>query len=398
MMRLWKPLLPENIANPYPMYAVLRESNPVHKAQTGEWVITKYEDIKAILQDKRFLSGSKKTWVQKGITYFKNKDQDLSQIGKAIDTFLLFINPPGHTKIRKLVSLAWSDKAVDHIIKSNLKTLLSQKSGRIDIINELAQPLPALTISTIMGIPLVDAELLRAKGASLLKVLDLYISLKELVQVDKSASFFVDYFAKHITRKRKHPADDLTSSIIRQNNALHEPASVNELISLCIFLFLAGEETTVSLIGNGLLNLDSWPKQKDLIARNPREWPSAINELLRYDSPVHVVGRVAGTDISFKNVEFQKGDVITLCIASGNRDSARFIHPNVLNIHRKNNRHLAFGSGAHFCMGDWLAKRQGELALRAFLEKYPQYTLEKKDLTWNNNLSIRSLQSLHAKI
>ncbi len=398
MKRLWNPLLADNIMDPYPMYAILRDSSPIHKAQTGEWVVTKYDDIKAILQDKRFLSGSKKDWVKKGINYFKNKDQDLSQIGKAIDTLLLIINPPRHSELRKLVSLAWSNKAVDNLIKRNIAALLSHKSGTIDVIKELAQPLPAMTISGIMGIPQEDAELLRSKGTALLKVLDLYVSLKELVQVEKSASFFIDYFGRLINEKQKQSANDLTSSIIQKNNELSRPATQNELISLCIFLFLAGEETTVSLVGNGLLNLNRWPKVKDNITINPTKWPAAINELLRYDSPVHVVGRIAGTNISYQGADFKKEDVITLCIASGNRDSARFQHPDVLDIDRKNNRHLAFGSGPHFCMGDWLAKRQGELARNAFLDKNPIYAVDENTMIWNDNLSIRSLRSLHIKI
>jgi len=387
---LWAPLDEANFHDPYPMYKRLRKEAPIYKSQTGEWIFTRYDDILEVLKDKRFLSGSKKDWVEKGIEYFDNKEKDFRSIGDAIDSFLLFINPPRHTVLRKVVAKAWNNREVEEIISNNISSLLSDANKDFDIVKGYAQPLPAMTIAHIMGIPIKDYEVLRSKGNELLKVLDLYISLKELVEVNRAASFFVKYFQNEIERKQNDPKEDLISKIILESNRSGANLSIEEITSLCIFLFLAGEETTVSLIGNGLLNLSENKSQLELLTSGKVEWKQGVEELLRYDSPVHIVGRIASENMLFKNSEIKKGEICTLCLASANRDEDKIEEPEKLNVKRSPNRHLAFGSGIHFCLGDWLAKKQGELAIKAFIERFEDYDIDKSSLILNKNLSIRS--------
>lgn len=393
-MSLWAPLEENNFKNPYPMYTTLRKKAPVYKAQTGEWIITRYDDVKSILNDKRFISGNKKDWVEKRIPYFKSKEKDFEPIAEAINTFLLFLNPPHHTKIRKLVASAWDDRNVDEIIKNNIELLLSKPADDFDIIKDYAQPLPAMTIARIMGIPLEDYEILRSKGNHLLKVLDLYISLKEMILVNDASRFFVDYFRNQIQKIRLNPNFGLISKIISKSKASDQSVTEEEIISLCIFLFLAGEETTVSLIGNGLVNLSHLPEERNLLIRNNELLDSGLEELLRFDSPVHLLGRIAVQDIRFRDQIIKKGDVCTLCIASANRDESVFESADNIVLDRNPNRHIAFGYGKHFCMGDRLAKKQGKMAIKHFIEKFPSYKIEMNTSMLNNNLSIRSYLSL----
>ena len=274
-----------------------------------------------------------------------------------------------------------------------INALEGQRS--FNLIEKIAQPLPAMTITRILGLPIKDYELLRSKGNYLLKVLDLYLTFKDLVEIEQGAHFLVEYFEGHIKNKRKQPGKDLTSKIIRLNDAGPLPASDRELVSLCLFLFLAGEETTVSLIGNGVLNLLKHPKQLQLLRTHPEMILQAIEELLRYDSPVHVVGRIAAIRTKFRGHTIEKGDICTLCLASANRDETVFPSPDQLDITRTPNRHMAFGSGIHFCLGDWLAKRQGALAIHRLLGPEPYiHSVDETSLEWNNNLSIRSLNNL----
>ncbi|TRX60824.1 cytochrome P450 [Fulvivirga sp. M361] len=398
---LWNPLDTKNISDPYPMYARLRKEQPVYKAQTGEWIITKYEDVKSLLKNKDFISGNKMDWVKKGIEYFNNKDLDLSAIGEAINSFLLFLNGDQHLQARRLITRAWDDREVDDIIDSNISHLLHCVKGNkeFDLIEKFAQPLPAMTISKIMGLPMEDYEMLRAQGNHLLKVLDLYLTLKDMVEIERSAHFLVDYFGQHITRKRQHPENDLTSKIIKLNEEGPQVVSDRALTSLCLFLFLAGEETTVSLIGNGMLNLFRHQDQLQLLTNDQNLMAGAIEELLRYDSPVHVVGRIASKNTLFKGYEIKKGEICTLCLASANRDEDTYDQAAQFNIQRDPNRHLAFGNGIHFCLGDWLAKRQGALAFSSLIKLNLGLTDSTvNSIEWNKNLSIRSLKRLNVKM
>lgn len=378
------------------MYQNLREKAPVYKSQTGEWIVSSYAEVKMILKDPRFKSGNKLEWINRGIEYFESKDQDLSAIASAINTFLLLINPPEHTRIRKFVTSVWDDKDVDKIITGNVELLLKKNfhSDTIDIVEDFARPLPSMTICGIMGISFDDYQKLTALSNSLVKVLDLYNSFKDLVHIEAAAKQLLLHFDHLLQDKKQNLSNDLISKIIIANRAETLPLTDRELISLLIFLFIAGQETTVGLISTGLMNLSKYPDQSNKLLANPDLLPCAIEELLRYDGPVHLLGRIADEDITIDNSTIKKGETVTLCLASANRDSVHFDTADTLDIERHPNRHLAFGSGIHFCLGDWLAKRQGIIALGKFIETYPNHHIDTSSIAWNKNLSIRTLKNL----
>lgn len=393
---LWRPLDSDSITNPYPMYKALRETSPVFKVQTGEWVITGYEEVKAILKDNRFLVGNKKEWLSRGIHYFNQKEIDFSPIADAINAFILLINPPEHTKIRKLVMSAWDDREVEQLVTGNVEYLLQQLSDRphFDVVGDFASHLPAMTIAGIMGVPFENYVHLRNAGRNMIKAVDPYNTYRDFVLMDAAAQHFITYFSDHIERKTEQPENDLISKIIKLNSQSPEPLTEAQLISICIFLFIAGEETTISFISTSLLQLHAHQEQFKWLKGHWDQMPSAIEELLRYDGPVQLLGRVVGEDLEFCGHKLQQGEVTTLCLASANRDNHQFDQPDRLILSRTPNRHLAFGSGIHFCLGDWLAKKQGSIALTRFLQQFPGYRVDTNSIKWNKNLSIRSLQQI----
>lgn len=394
---LWKPFDRVHIANPYAMYKRLREEDPVHFSQTGEWIITRYEDTRNVLRNSDFLVGNRFEWLKKGIGYFKYKDLDFSNIEAAMKGFILFLNPPHHTRIRKFIHQVWNSREVSAIIQHNLDTLLSHQSESIDLVKDLGKPLPAMTIGKILGLPESDYIYLKEQGTVMIKALDLYISFKDIMRVNEAAGNFISYFRKIVEHKQKNPDQGIISKLI-ELNAQEKVLDGDELISTCILLFIAGEETSVSLMSTGLYHLISRPDELDDLRSNPGKIATAIEELIRYDAPVQIVGRIAGEDCELNGKTIRKGETLTICLGSANRDPEVFEKADEFIVDREPNKHLGFGGGAHYCMGDWLARIQTEMMIRSLLERYK--TIEMKDVApkWNNNLAIRCLTELPAKL
>lgn len=390
---LWKPFDRAHIANPYAMYKKLREEDPVHFSQTGEWIITRYEDTRNILRNSDFLVGNRFEWLKKGIGYFKYKDLDFTNIEAAMKGFILFLNPPHHTRIRKFIHQVWNSRDVASTIQQNLDTLLPARADSFDLVKDLGKPLPAMTIGKILGLPEADYVYLKEQGTVMIKALDLYISFKDIVRVNEAAGNFIAYFQKIIEHKKKNPDTGIISRLI-ELNAQENVLDGEELTSTCILLFIAGEETSVSLMSTGLYHLISRPDELDILRKNPDKIPAAIEELLRYDAPVQIVGRIAGKDCEISGKTIKQGDTLTICLGSANRDPQVFDNADEFIMHRDPNKHLGFGGGAHYCLGDWLARIQTEMMIRSILERYE--TIEMKDTVqqWNNNLAIRCLTQL----
>lgn len=394
---LWKPFDRAHIANPYAMYRKLREEDPVHFSQTGEWIITRYEDTRNILRSSDFLVGNRFEWLKKGIGYFKYKDLDFTNIEAAMKGFILFLNPPHHTRIRKFIHQVWNSRDVAATIQQNLDTLLPARADSFDLVKDLGKPLPAMTIGKILGLPEADYLYLKEQGTVMIKALDLYISFKDIMRVNEAAGNFIAYFKKVIEQKNKNPDNGIISRLI-ELNAQENILDGEELTSTCILLFIAGEETSVSLMSTGLYHLISRPDEWEHLRKNPEKISTAIEELLRYDAPVQIVGRIAGKDCEIGGKTIKQGDTLTICLGSANRDPEVFDHADEFIMQREPNKHLGFGGGAHYCLGDWLARIQTEMMIRSLLERYQ--TIEMKDVAphWNNNLAIRCLTQLPVSI
>lgn len=396
--QLWRPFDRENIRNPYPMYERLRQHDPVHRAQTEEWIITRYEDVRSILRDPKFIVGNRLNWLKKGISYFHGKTLDFASIQEVMDGFILFLNPPDHTRIRKFVSQVWNNREVSAIIQTNIRQLLQQTDDNsFDLIRDFSRPLPAMTISKILGLPNGDHTILKDLGTQMIKSLDLYITLRDLRKINEAASEFLIYFKDIIKEKRRKEDDGLISKLLRTNDQ-QGPLTESELLSTCILLFIAGEETSLGLTGTGIMNLIGHAAASEKLRQDPTLTSYAVEELIRYDAPVQIVGRIAGVSTIIDGKEINEGDTLTLCIGSANRDKHIFEQPDELKIHRMPNKHLGFGAGAHFCLGDWLARVQTQLAIDAVLKTFSTLEITDTELKWNENLSIRSLDTLPLKV
>src|SRR5690242_20312834 len=234
---LWTPYHPAHMADPYVMYSKLRETDPVHLSQTQEWIITRYADIKFVLKSQAFRSSNRQEWLTRGIEYFKNQDEDFQHIAAAINSFILFLNPPDHALIRGFVSKSWNNRDVDLLIEKNIIQLLNKiKTTEFDLVQDFAKPFPVLVISEIMGIPADEYLHLKDLAATMQRSLDLYHTYKELVELNECSRKFVDFFRSLIKIKTENPDDSLISKLIKNNTIGLEE---KHLISICIFVFTA---------------------------------------------------------------------------------------------------------------------------------------------------------------
>lgn len=389
----WKPFLKENILNPYPMYQKLRETDPVHRSRTGEWVITRYEDAKRILKDDQFKVGNRAEWLQKASTQHLDKWESFSIVVDALKSFVVFKNPPDHTLLRKFIMKAWNNREVDQIINENIDQLLMKiDPNNFELNSELAQPLPALTMTRILGLPLVDYQYLANLSHQMIQSLDIYLTYRQIEKMKKATVEFMDYFERHAQEKLKNPDSSLLSRLVN-NNKENPEVPHHELIANCYFLFIAGEETTSGSIQLSLYHLIKNNKlSKALIERQLVQ--TATDELLRYDSPTQIVVRIATAPLSLHGRDIKEGDPITICLGAANRDPLKFAYPDELMLDRNPNHHLAFASGVHRCLGDWLAKKELELLLEKLIGRFDRFKIVEEPV-WKENLNMRSLHALH---
>lgn len=386
----WKPFLRENMLNPYPMYKELRENDPIHKSRTGEWVITRYEDAKAILKDDRFIVGNRAEWLSKAATQHLDKWESFAVIVDALQSFLVFKNPPDHTLLRKFIMQAWNSREVDQIIKENIDQLFSSiDTSNFDVVTKLATPLPAMTMARIFGLPTSDYQYLEDLSHKMIQSLDLYLTFRQIKKMEEATKEFISYFEKHAAIKLAQPDDGLLSRLVQLNKS-SPTVPHHELIANCFFLFISGEETTAGLIELGLYHLIS-EGQLHKVLKEPSLINSAIEEILRYDSPLQIVVRIASEEANIGGQKIEAGNAVTVCLGAANRDPKKFQQPDELLLTRAANHHLSFGSGIHRCLGDWLAKKEFELLLH-YLERYNRITIVKEPI-WKENMNMRSFQS-----
>ena len=374
------------------MYGALREKFPIYKAQSGDWIITRYDDIKSILKDSRFRNGNRIDWLKKGAVQYADTWNVFENILDSVEPFLVFQNPPRHTQLRKFISQAWDQREVDSIIADNLKVLLQKiDPAHFDLVKEIAQPLPSMTMGRILGLPDSDFAYLEKLSHEMIKAFDLYLSYRNLLIVEKIAAEFMDYFQKVAQEKENKPDESLLSRLIQLNRET-KSISHKELISNCFFLFISGEETTASLISFSFLHLIK-EKKYAVLKEDPSSIPLAIEELLRFDAPAQLVARTATQDVVINETKICEGDSLTICLGSANRDPRQFEAPDQLVLNRNPNKHLAFSYGMHYCLGDWLAKKELHQTLQAFTSQFKDITLDEEP-QWRENLSVRSLTSM----
>ena len=394
---LYNPLDPSFRADPYPAYARLREQDPVHETPAGAFVLSRYADCVALLKDPRASSDPAHS-----DTYRRARERGALRADEALGRAPPFLlkDPPDHTRLRGLVSKAFTPKVVQSHrprIEALVAGLLDRvaERGSADIIADVAYPLPVTVICELLGVPPADHETFKQWSGDLARAADPEATLSpEAIQARKHAgNAFSEYFRSLVVERRKRPCDDLLSALIAAEEA-GDTLSEEELISNCIFLLAAGHETTANLIGNGTLALLRNPEQLEKLRADPSLARSAVEEFLRYDAPVQIAGRIARDDIEIGGRVVPMGRQIAVLLASANRDAERFHDPDELDIARTDNHHLAFGHGIHFCLGAPLARLEGEVYFQALVRRFDRLALAQDALEYKPNIVNRGLKAL----
>ena len=389
---VFNPLLPEFHANPYPFYRALREEDPVHESPLGFWVCTRYDDAVMVLRDPRF--------GREGMA-----DLLESRLGIARDAShtrdMLFRDPPDHTRLRGLVSRAFTPRVVE-VMRPHIQEIVDglldrvHGAGAMDVIEDLAYPLPVTVICEMLGVPTADQDVFKGWSNDIARSLDAAIlpaGSDVLARGREARLAITDYFRSLINTRRKDPRPDLLSALIaaeEEGNKLSE----GELVSTCILLLVAGHETTVNLIGNGLLALLQHPDQLRALRDDPALIQTGVEELLRFDGPVQRTGRMTTADVEIGGKHIPKGSVVVSVIGAANRDPKHFSDPDRLDVSRKENRHIAFGFGIHFCLGAPLARIEGQIAIGALVRRMPGLTLVSDTPEWRESSVLRGLKTL----
>ncbi|MCS4304856.1 cytochrome P450 [Chryseobacterium sp. BIGb0232] len=389
---------PEFIQNPFPVYAYMRETSPIKKVSFGNgqafWMVTKYEDAIQIFRNPIFVKDIRKVTPQEGKESAMNNSMLFSH-------HLLNMDPPEHTKMKRLIQKAFTPKLVEKMrpqIQKMANDLIDVKvatADSMDIISEYALPLPISIISELLGIPSKDKELFR-RWSNIILNIDSNVSAEERMTLIPSAiQGFTEYLHQILDERRKQPKEDLITALLQ---AQEEDENLNEqeLLSTIFLLFAAGYETSVNLIGNGILLLIENPSQLDKLRQNPTLIHSAIEEMLRKDPPVLLASeRYPIEDTEINGTLIPKGELVLICIGSANHDECKFVEPDKFDIERKDNKHLSFGSGIHFCTGASLGKVEAEIAICTLLERFPHFSLaENTVLKFKMNSIMRGLDKL----
>lgn len=396
----WNPLDPAVHADPYPSYRRLRESAPMLRAPMGFWVVSRYADIAAVLRDGRFGHS-----MDEASAMLQAMEGPGGTTVTELSRWMLFRDPPDHTRLRALVSKAFTPRAVEalrprvtQIVDQLVEGMLVQlrEGGVVDLVTELALPLPVKVICELLGLPLEYQVRTRQWAEAIARALDPIVSEEEAKASDEAVTGLTGYLASVVEERRRQPGQDLLTRLIQaedEGGHLSEP----ELISTVALLFGAGHETTRNLIGNGMLALLNHPDQADRLAREPQLIRGAIEELLRYDSPVQLAGRVAKADLEVGGEPIANGEFLVLLIGAGNRDPAQFPEPDRLDIARPDLRMLSFGGGIHFCLGAMLARMEAQIAFGTLIAKMPSLELATDTLAWRPHTTLRGLDSLPVK-
>jgi cytochrome P450 len=358
-------------ADPYPRYARLREISPVVRAEDGALVLTCYADCATVTRDARFVH-----MPPDALAFLGFPDWADRPALQALFTSLLALNPPDHTRLRRLVSGAFTARRVQALrpaIERMVEDLLDGMSGEVDFIAALAFPLPVNVIGELLGVPAPDRPQFQSLVRDWTQVLEM-MSEEVLERADPAAATIREYLAGLVAEKRRHPGTDLIDALIAAE-AGGDQLTGDELLTTAGLLFAAGFETTTNLLANGLVALLDHPDQAALLRERPQLAQSAVEELLRFDSPVQLVARVVADPVELGGVAVDEGERVVAYLGAGNRDPQRFPDPDALRLDRPDNAPLSFGGGIHYCLGAPLARLEAQVALPALLSRFPHLAL-----------------------
>ncbi|GAA2608137.1 cytochrome P450 [Actinomadura fulvescens] len=395
----FNPLDPEFAANPYPHFQRLQHDSPVVRTPAGIWYVTRYHDVAAVLRDARFGHGDG-TVEEEKLGWLGTAS---GASGEKVRSFFA-LDPPDHDRLRRMVTKGFSARRVQLLeeqVQRVVDELLDEalRKDEIDVMAELAYPLPVIVICELLGVPPGDREVFHGWSEALARGLDPdFVQTPRDIQArGKALLEFRDYFLDLSAARRKEPGEDLISALIQVEEE-GDMLSETELLTTCVLMVIAGAETTVNFLGNSTLALLRHPDQRALMTDRPEEFPAAMEELLRYDPPVQMTFRVALEDVELRGEHIAKNDLVIVVMGAANRDPEVFDDPDRLDLTRPVGRHLAFGLGTHFCFGAPLARLQGRLLLPDLFRRAPGITLVEDKVTYKRNVLLRGLSALPVRL
>ena len=382
---------PEVFADPYALLAELRETSPVHKLAFADyWVLTRYEDCRSALRDPRMGNP-------------EPGDQVPTIAGNAVRTpkeerTLLFLNPPDHTRLRSLVSRAFTPRRVEGL-RSTVEAMTAElldplaPASEVDLIDQLAFPLPANVISELVGVPRADRDWLRPLVSDLAGTLEPNRSQEDWDRAEISGEKVAAYFDELIDRRRAEPSDDLLSALIAASDG-EDRLTQSEIGLTLSLIYAAGFETTTNLIGNMVHTLMRHPDQLAWLRASRSLVPGTVDEVLRYQPPVQVDARYTFEDVEIGGFSIAKGSMVLTLLGAANRDPSVIDDPDRFDIGRQEAPLLSFGSGIHYCLGASLARLEGQVVLSGLLDRFETWTPLEDDPPWRDRLTLRGLSRL----
>jgi cytochrome P450 len=386
---------PEFHQDPYPLYERMRREYPVCRSSEGIWYLTRYADVDAALRDPRLSKdhARMRRWHAR-----QTGREDLGRLRDRFGRSMLHADPPEHTRLRKLANKAFTAQRTEGLrprIEAVVEELLDAVHAAgpmMELIEALAYPLPVTVICELFGVPPGDRDRVRAWSRQLVNQTDGLLT-PDSQHLEQAADEFEEYLRDLMGKRRTEPANDILSALVAVADS-GEQFTENELVSTCYLLLVAGHETTVNLIGNGTLALLRHPDQLRRLQQDPTLIHSAVEELLRYDSPVHRVTRIVVGQLEIAGYILGDGELVSPMLAAANRDPDAFPDPDRLDLSRANNRHLSLGNGPHFCLGARLARLEGEVAIGALVRRLPTLRLATETITWRSKSTFRGLEAL----
>ncbi|MEX0664946.1 MAG: cytochrome P450 [Acidimicrobiia bacterium] len=390
------PFEPGFFDDPYSQYRRLRELRPVHQSPFGPWTLTRYDDVSRLLRDPSLSVEDRNAAVDRRADLFPGDDERQRRGSLAI----LNLDPPDHTRLRRLVSKAFTPRRVEQLfprVESLVGGMLDavEPAGTMDVIADLAFPLPFAVISEMLGLPEGDRDQLRGWSHTLVKTFEPLLTPEEVPELMAASDAMAEHVTEAIEWKRGAPADDLLSAMIAVEEE-GDRLSTEELIAQVVLLFVAGHETTVNLIGNGTLALLRHPDQLAALRDDPDLIGNAIEELLRFDSPVQFSRRITLQPLEIDGQHIETGSFVFTMLGAANHDPAHFGEDaDELDLRRRDSpHHVSFGGGIHHCLGAVLARAEARVAIGALVRRFPAMALTADSQAWNGRLVLRGLDAL----
>jgi cytochrome P450 len=400
---VWDPTDPAFRADPYPTYDALRTHAPAHQVPGGSLVITRYDDVVRTLRGNEFSRDVEANATPRDDPVTRRRRERRASGAKSI----LNLDPPDHTRLRRLVSQAFTPSAIERLrprVQAMVDDVLDRAAerGEIELIDELAFPVPFQVISDLLAMPVDRADELRTWSQALTSALEPTATLDDLDRAEAAIGQLVPHLLAVIEERRAAPGDDVLSGLLAAEEA-GDRLSAAELISFVVLLYVAGHETTVNLIGNGVLALVRHPDELRRWRDDPSLDDRAVDELLRFDGPVQHTVRVAMTDVAYDGgplgeVVVHRGDTVLCVLGAANHDPAVFDDPHALRLDRPNaNRHLAFAAGIHYCLGASLARLEAQVAVTSLLRRFDALELASAP-TFRDRVTIRGIERLELSL